>query len=135
VRKWHNVDFASLDGFSSGFAFAKADIPCLAEPASGGCRRTSGYACEACSDACQRSAQAVVAALGDMARTASMDDVVSAKLGGGGVVARHFARGRPHPKLDRSREAGAPSQRMVIFSLGKIRRSLSVTFRKAIETD
>ena len=33
VRKRHDVDFASLDGISSGFAFAESDIPCVAEPA------------------------------------------------------------------------------------------------------
>jgi len=98
VRKRNNVDSASLDGLSSGFAFARAASPWQSRP-SGGCRRTSVYACEVRSDSCQRSTHAVIAALCDMVRTASMDPV-SAKLGGGGVAARCFARELPRLKLE-----------------------------------
>ena len=58
-------------------------------------------------------------------QTVSMD-MVFGELGGGGVVARHYARARERPSLKpgRSREAGA--QWMVIFSIGK-RRGSSVS--------
>ena len=96
MRKRNKVDSA-LDDFSPGFAFVKADSPWQTRP-SGGCRRTSEYACGVHSGACRGSAQAVTAALRDMARTASMD-VVSAKLGGEGVCgAETMCKGAAGPE-------------------------------------
>ena len=83
--KRNRVDSASLVGFFSGFALAIALRPWHSLP-SGGPLRTSVYVCDVRSEVCHLLLHSVIAALRDMARTASMDEV-STKLGGGGAAA------------------------------------------------